>query len=520
MVGRRTSPAFVGRRDALAAGAALLDGAQAGSASALLVAGEAGIGKTRVALELGAIAESRGWVVLRGACVRLGSGDVPFAPISDALRALVRVLDPAELARVLGDDRGALGRVEPLLLPPTSSRGRAVGGVVGTSETAWSSLLAALAATFRRLVARAPVLLAIEDLQWADPASLDVLSYLLRSLRDERVAYLLTFRTDDLHRHHPLRAWLGETERLAGVARIDLGPLDLEETGALVTAIRGTPARREDVATLHARSDGNPFFIEELATGAELPMGADGLPPRLRDVILARAAAVDADGRAILAACAVAGRGLEPRTLAAVCDLGPGDVDAAVADCIEHGQVVVVRTDRSDTVELRHALIREVVLADLLPGELRRLHGSLAGLLASTLDGSATVARSAIPPGGGGWAEVADHWDAAGDEPAVFASSLHAAAEATRACAFASALSRYRRAIAAWELVDDPSSIAGFDRLELLSRAAAVGWVAGTADAIELLREAIAEADRIGDAVRGALLRGQLADVLWATGRN
>ncbi len=404
---------------------------------------------------------------------------------------------------MVGDDGPVLGRIAPVL-------GRQEPGPIDSealSDFARSPVRCDPRCAPAVLRA-GPVLLVVEDLHWADQASLDVLSSLLRSRRDARIAALLTFRSDELHRRHPLRPWLGEMEQLDVLERIDLEPFTVEETRELIAAITGVDPGDEVPSQVQRRADGNPLFIEELLARPGPGRGAPGLPPTLRDILRARAASVPDDAQAILAVAAVAGRPLDADMLARVSGLPATAVDAALAATLDQG-LLVATGDGPDLMAFRHALVQEVVYDDLLPGERVRLHGAFAGELA------ASTPRSRDP---GRWAELALHWDAARDEPRTLEAAVRAAEDVERAFAFDAALAWYRRALAAWGSVVDPTAIAGLDRVELLARAASVAALAGDGGHIALLREGIAEADRLDDAVRGSVLRGRLGHALWLGG--
>jgi DNA-binding CsgD family transcriptional regulator len=506
MSGRLVSPTFVGRGEALAAAAAMLQRIEAARPSALLVAGEAGIGKTRFCEAVAELAASSGAVVLRGGCVHLGSGELPYAPIGEALRGLARRLDPQALAGFVADDGPVLSRITPALGPREA---RAFD--VGPTEAARGHLMEALLGLLGRLSREAPVLFVIEDLHWADSASLDSISFLLRSLRDERVGLLLTFRSDELHRRHPLRPWLGEIERLGTVERLELGPLEPAETGELIAAIRGEAPPGEIVNRIQHRSDGNPFYIEELLAVEDLRSTRSAISPSLQDILLSRIGSVSDEAQSILGVAAVAGRTVDAALLSQVSALVPEAFGAGLAACVER-RLLVVHSDVGDRLAFRHALIAEVVYDGLLPDERIRLHRAIAEVLTARI-------ATPRPQEPGSWAEVAGHWDAARDEARAFDAALRAADEAEHAFAWAAALAQYRRAIAGWELVTDANAIAEFDRIELLSRAASAAHLGGSGNlATSLLREAIAEADRRSDAARGSLLRGQLGLNLWFDG--
>lgn len=512
MSARHVCPAFIGRRDALAVAARQVAQARAGRASHLLVAGEAGIGKTRFGEAVAEPAASHGFRVLRGGCVRLGSGELPYAPIGEVLRSMAARLDPEVLVAVVADDDLVLGRIAPAL----RSDGAATIAA-GPTPAARARVFTSLLGMLQRLSELAPVLLVVEDLHWADSASLDSLSFLLRSLHDERVAMLLTFRSDELHRHHPLRPWLGEVERLPTVARLELPPLRDDETRELVAAIVGGEPPDGLADRIHDRSDGNPFFIEELLASDGLGARSPGLPPSLRDVLLARVASVPDESQALLGVAAVAGRKVDAALLSAVAGMLPVAVDPAIEACLDRRLLVIDDDDRdgdgrpSDMLAFRHSLIREVVYDGLVPGERTRLHRAFA----ESLTVRALSSTSGEP---GRWAEIAHHWDAARDDARAFETALRAAEEAEHAYAFTAALGQYRRALASWDRVADAEAIAGCDRIELLGRAATAAWLRGGRGQIPLLEAAIAEADARGDAPRGALLRGRLGFAQWATG--
>jgi len=508
MSGKLVSPTLVGRGEALAAAEAMLQQIEAARTSHRLVAGEAGIGKTRFSEAVADLARTEGFQVLRGGCVHLESGELPYAPIGEALRGLARRLDPQALAAVIADDGAVLSRITPAL---SLREARALEA--GPSDADRGRLMEALLGLLGRLSRDAPVLFVVEDLHWADSASLDALVFLLRSLRDERIGLLLTFRSDELCRRHPLRPWLGEIERLGTVDRLDLGPLEPAETGELIAAIRGDVPSREIVDQIQRRSDGNPLFIEELLARESGHAGASALSPSLRDILMSRVGSVSDEAQSILAVASIAGRTVDAALLAQVSALAPKAMDAGLNACLERRLLMVDRAEAQDRLAFRHALIAEVVYDGILPDERIRLHRAIAEVLAARIAAQGT-------PEPGRWAELAGHWDAARDEVRAFDTVLRAAGEAEHAFAWAAAVAQYRRALAGWKLVPDPEAIAGFDRVELLSRAATAASPGDlrSEGTLPLLREAVAEADRRGDAGRGAVLRGRFDLALWVNG--
>src|SRR4051812_14032227 len=222
-----------------------------------MVSGESGVGKSRLLGELVTEAEA---LVLRGECIELAEGELPYAPVVGALRDLVRVVEPSTLDALSTTGRNELGRLAPEL-----ATGAAPAGAP-SQPVLFEAVLALLA----RLAGDEPVLLVLEDLHWADRSTRDLLAFLARNLSRERVLLVATYRSDELHRRHPLRGLLAEVERLPKTTRIALNRLSRDEVEAQVAAILDAPPSADLVQRVHERSEGNPFFAEELlAAGAE-----------------------------------------------------------------------------------------------------------------------------------------------------------------------------------------------------------------------------------------------------------
>jgi DNA-binding CsgD family transcriptional regulator/tetratricopeptide (TPR) repeat protein len=501
---RLVSPTLVGRAPELNAISRALDVAATGMPMHLLIAGEAGVGKSRLVLEAAGLATARGMRVLQGGCADIGDGGVPYGPVVEALRTLERSLDAEALDTVLGPDRRELARLAPSLNP---------ADVVATrtqTESHQARLLDAVLGLLQRLAETSPVLFVIEDLHWADPATRETIAFLIRHLRSDRVVLLMTYRADELHRRHPLLPWLAELERSGRVERIELRRLEPAETQALLTAIRGTPATKELADQIHRRSDGNPFFVEELLGAGE--DAADGrLPQTLRDVLLARIVALPEPAQAVIGVAAVAGRRVDHDLLARVAAMDrPTLVDAlwtAVGS-----QILVTRStgDPGDgDYAFRHALLQEAAYEDLLPGERQRLHRDFAEALAERGPGSGAIAA-------GHWAELAYHWSAARDNRRAFEASIRAGESAAAAFAFADARRHDERALELWSSVDDPEEVAGIDRVALLDRAAIAAWLSGDVRrSVVLRREAVAALGPDADPIRAGTMLEQLGRALW-----
>jgi predicted ATPase len=300
---RVTSPVMVGRDEELGRLLAALEVAGRGTAaSALLVAGEAGVGKTRLVDEFTERARRDGTFVLAGACLDVGEAAAPFAPVAEAFRSLPAVLDPAELSEVLGGSAEQLARIVPAL-------GQRPGHLPASDGALFEHVLGVL----ERLGGRGRVVLVAEDVHWAGRSTIELLNFLIGNLRGA-VLILLTCRDDEPGGPGPaLRSFLAELDRGGRTERVRLGRLADPQVAELVTAITGGEPSRRLVDTVRSRSDGNPFFAEEV-----LAASADGLalPTELRNLVLVRMQALPTGCWHVLRAAAVAGRRVEHSLLA------------------------------------------------------------------------------------------------------------------------------------------------------------------------------------------------------------
>jgi predicted ATPase len=288
-----TSPTFIGRVEELQRLEATLGRAEHGRPQVVLLAGDAGVGKTRMLSEFIGRAQGRGVRALVGGCVELGDIGLPYLPVIDALRGLAADPEEAELLAEVATTAPAIGR----LLPGVRSAGSA-----GTHVTDGVDQLQVFEGIRALLVGRSeqsPVVLLLEDLHWADRATRDLLAFLARTLRAGRVTLVASYRSDELRRRHALRPLLAEH----------------------LEAITGVPLPADRVERIHARSEGNPFYAEQLlAAGAGDAQVA--LPEALADVLLARIQALSEPAQQVLRVAAVAGRRVPHRLLAEVAIAG------------------------------------------------------------------------------------------------------------------------------------------------------------------------------------------------------
>jgi DNA-binding CsgD family transcriptional regulator/tetratricopeptide (TPR) repeat protein len=498
-----TAGRFVGRTEELAQLRELLARAANGQPQVAVIGGEAGIGKTRLTDQLADVANQQGARVLRGGCVPLGEEGLPFAPVTHALRGLADQLDPAELEAVAGPARAELGR----LLPDLAWSGDATAAPVVT-EASQGQLFELLLGVIERLAAWAPLLLVIEDLHWADRSTRDLVAFLAASLRSGRVLVVLTFRSDELDRRHPLRGLLGELARNRRTRRLELERFSRSELAEQLAGLLGADPPTGLVQDIYARSEGNPFFAEELVLvggGA----GPAALPPSLREVLLARVVRLGHRTQQLLRVAAAAGPGVTEPLLAAVA----GMEEAALLDCLREAvdQQVLLPEPGGDGYVFRHLLVAEAVYSELLPGERGRLHTALAGALEAGVEaGEARASRAA---------RLAYHWWAAGDQPRALHASVQAAAAAEEVYGFAEAQLQLERVLGLWDRVADAEQRAGMDRVSLLARCAEAAYAAGDpARAAELVRQALPLVDPVRQAQRAGLLHEQLAGCLRMLG--
>jgi DNA-binding CsgD family transcriptional regulator len=482
MTQRVSSSVFAGRARELDELVTAMDRAAEGQPGVVLVGGEAGIGKSRLLAELAAQAPERAVRVLWGQCAGLEEAAIPLLPVASALSGL-----PGE--GTTADLLAAAGKTSATLVLEPSARLHAL--VLNRLSGASSS---------------DPVLLALEDIHWADRSTLDLLAALARHLRDEHLLIVATYRNDEVERRADLRRFLAEVATAPSARRIELAGLAPAEMGDQIAGILGASAPAELLDVVVARSEGNPFFAEELvARGA-----GDALSPTLRDMLLARIAALDPDAQAVVRAAAAGGREVHHRLLATAAGLEEPQLTEALREAVLH-QVLVAH---DDGFAFRHALLQEVAYGELLPGEREQLHAAFAAALEARPDVAGGTSATVT-------AEIAHHWLRAGDEPKALAAAVRAGAEAEAVGALAEAAGHDTRALRLWDVVPDAEDVAGVDRATLLARAAhATGWTGDPAHAVELVDAAIELVDAAGDPARTVLLHQRRALYLWQLGRG
>ncbi|KUO17875.1 helix-turn-helix transcriptional regulator [Streptomyces dysideae] len=426
---RSVSPVFVGRADELQTLNDALARAAAGEPQALLLGGEAGVGKTRLVEEFATAAGCVGAVVALGGCVEIGADGLPFAPFSTALRALHRAL-PDALATAAAGQEEELARLLPEF---------AEAGPGRHEEEGMARLFELTARLLERVAADRTVVVALEDLHWADASTRHLLAYLFRTLRTGRLVVLATYRSDDIHRRHPLRPLLAELDRLRTVRRLELGRFNRAEVGRQIAGILAAEPAPAQVDEIFERSDGNAFFVEELAVAAHEGC-ATGLTDSLRDLLLVRVEGMPESAQQVARIVAEGGSTVEHRLLAAVARFAEDDLIEALRAAVHAG--ILAPAPDGDGYRFRHSLVREAVGDDLLPGERSRLNRRYA---------EALEADPTLVPAGERVMRLASYWYRAHEAAKALPAVLEASVTARRRHAYSEQLRLLERAMELWD---------------------------------------------------------------------
>ncbi|WP_461083166.1 helix-turn-helix transcriptional regulator [Streptomyces deserti] len=431
---RSVSPVFVGRTGELDTLNDALARAAAGEPQAVLIGGEAGVGKTRLVEEFAGAARRGGALVALGGCVEIGADGLPFAPFSTALRALRREM-PAPFAAAAAGQEEELGRLLPEL-------GTAAGrDAARHDEEGMARLFELTARLLERVAADHTVALVLEDLHWADASTRHLLAYLFRTLRTGRLVVLATYRSDDIHRRHPLRPLLAELDRLRTVRRIELSRFTRDEVGRQIAGILAHEPEPAQVDEIFERSDGNAFFVEELAVAAHEGCRT-GLTDTLRDLLLVRVEGLPESAQRVARIVAEGGSTVEYRLLAAVARLAEDDLIEALRAAVNAN--ILSAAPGGDGYRFRHSLVREAVSDDLLPGERSRLNRRYA---------EALQADPTLVPADERVMRLASYWYHAHDAAKALPAVLDASVEARRRHAYSEQLRLLERAMELWDAV-------------------------------------------------------------------
>jgi DNA-binding CsgD family transcriptional regulator/tetratricopeptide (TPR) repeat protein len=450
-----------------------------------VVGGEAGIGKSRLLDEFRASLGDTA-VVVTGQCIEFGTVGLPYVPLAGVFRGL---------AAAFGTDAvtEAAGAAEPALramiegAPPVERDERM--GIDRLDEVVTTLL--------EHLSSERPLVVIIEDMHWADAATLDVLRFAARVLQRGRLLLVLTYRSDDVGRGHPLRAVLAELERNRRTSRIMLGRLSATEVRAQAGEILGAMPSTEQARSLFERSEGVPFFVEELL-GLDRTGDGAPVPDTLRELLLGRYETLGPVAQQVVRVLAAGGAGVDQEVLAEISGLPTDELETALREAIDAGVLVIV----GRRYDFRHALVREAVVDELLPGESARAHiGYARALEARAGSGAQAAARAVL---------ISYHWMEAHALEEAFRASLDGARLSRSAFAYASAAQLGERALSLWDRVSDPQGVSGMSHVLLLDFTAVSWRNAGEPQrALATIELALAEVDPEDRDTHARLLRNK-----------
>ncbi|MFJ8823075.1 ATP-binding protein [Streptomyces sp. NPDC102467] len=474
---RVVSPVFVGRDDALAALAQAWHAARSRGPAVALIAGEAGIGKSRLLTEFTESLETSVRTV-RGACAEFGAEGLAYAPFVAVLRRLIR-------------DGAARAGHCPELARWFPELGEAAG-----ADTGKHRLYEEILALVEHAAVDRPLVVAVEDLHWADTASRELFAFLARNLTRPGVLLLATYRPGGTGTGQ-LGPLLSELARGPRTTILRLPRLTEQDVGRQLAAILGAAPDAAAVHRVHRRSDGNPLFVEALAHG-----GAQ-TPDSLRELLLRGPHALPSPAHRLLSLVSAGGDHVAHRLLEDVADESGTDLDALLRALVDRSLLVTA----GDGYAFRHALIRQAVYEDLLPGERTRLHARYAAALSSD-DAHA--------------AELAAHAYAAGDHEQALTVAYRAAGRARRSYAYEEQGRMLGRVLELWDHVPDPRDRTGTDRVGVLTEAAESCMLSGEyLRGVDHATAGLAALDERDAPERAALLlehRGRLRHRLDGTG--
>lgn len=446
-----SSPRMVGRRDELDSLLDAFDEGRDGHPRTAIVRGEAGIGKTRLIQEFLTEVSARPdddlpIVIAIGQCIDLGPIGAPFGPI----RRVLRDLHAAVGTDALRDAAGSPAVISTLatLVPGIAADTTPADDLTGEFAEAIEVLLEALSGT-RHLV------VVIEDLQWADAATLALLKTLASTLRGRHLTIVASYRSDDIDRYHPLRPVLAELDRTRAIVRLEIRPLSADEVAEQVAQLGSSDRDDAEVMTLADRSGGIPFLVEEL-----VDIGDAGLPDTLRDLVLARYARLGDEAQETVRAMAAGGIHTDHDVLQAVSRLDEQALDVALREALDARAIVADGAGYS----FRHALTQEAVHGEMLPSERVRVHQRYAEYLGEHRADSPEAVSA-----------VAEHWLAARNLTAAFDATVAALAQSRATYSPATSAKLAERLTELWDQVPDAATRAG-TTLPQLHLDAAQAW--------------------------------------------
>ena len=502
MITRAVCRILVGREEELSTLEDALLSACRGEGSVVVLAGDAGIGKSRLCAELAERAERIGATVLEGSCSEADIA-LPYLPFLEAIGNYLSTSASANVRERLGVHVRELSKVFPQLAEvasPAANDAETPDGRLRLFEAILALL--ALAAEERGL------LLIVEDLHWADASTRELLDYITRRLRNRRMLVLATYRRDEMHRKHPLLPTVQGWQRSRLAQLIELEPLAPEGVARMVSSIfDNTNVGAEFRDFMHARSEGNPFVLEEMLKAAidrgdiyreeadwqRKPIAELRIPATVRDSILLRVERLPPTQAEILRCAAVLGRSFDYQTLIRLSEQERMAVESALQTAVQQ-QLLEEESGSRGRYRFRHALTQEAIYEDLSAPTRERLHSSAADVLAER----AETRR----------AEVAFHLRNANRWQEAIQVSMEAAAAAEAQLGYGEAATLYALLL--------PVVTAGIDRARLLCHLGEAYWLMGSsARAVEPLEEGVRLLNQAGQPVEAARHRLTLGRCYW-----
>ncbi len=475
-------PTSIGREAQLCALLERLDGAESGAGAVVLLGGDAGVGKSRLMRDLKREAMARRFRTIEGRCSSTESA-VPYAPLMDALRFRISKGEGEAVAEMLGPLRAILTPVFPQLEGKSSDTEPAGDR---DKEKPFELIFSVLS----RLAYDEPMLLVLEDVHWADQTSLELVHHLAHRVISLKMLVVATFRSDELHSSHPLRRLLGALARDRVGAEIRLDPLSRDQTTEMLRCILGVEPDMDLTASIWKRSEGNPFFVEELIsvlsenggfdTNAQAAAVLDRtpLPRTVSEAVLARVSALGTKALEVVSTAAVIGRVVEFEDLRAVLGMSELELLEILEQLVAHQLLREERADTSDSYSFPHALMQEALYENIISRRRRVLHRRVAAAIENRSKQTPTRLD-----------DLAYHYRLGGDHEHAYHYSRQAGDEAVRLRAWDDAAEHYENALSSLEAMADE----GERSADLLERLASVAWrrsrsVAGRQYAEEALR--------------------------------
>lgn len=442
---------FVGRDSALDRLHSLWEDVAAGERRVALVAGEPGVGKTRLSAEFARFVHEAGCTVLAGRCDEdLG---VPFQPFVEALRHQIEHAAPAELPRLLGRHGGELERLSPGLrerLPDTPP------SLVSDPETERYRLFEAVTAWLAASAGEEPLLVILDDLQWAGKPTLLLLRHIARAADRMRLLIVGTYRDTELQPDHPLVELLADLRRQHGVERLSLAGFDRSQVADYLASSAGHGMDADGLAlasAIHAETEGNPFFVREIlrhlteqgsivrrdGRWVTSPSGDElGLPESVREVVARRVSRLPRDAAALLRLAAVVGPSFEVSVVAQASRI-EGEALLSAVEVAIAARLVLEVAGEPDRFRFTHALVRETLYDQLSGARRAAMHRSVAEAIEKV---HAHALEDYLPA-------LAHHWGQTGEANAARAADYAARAgeRAVAQLAHDEAASFYRLAL-------------------------------------------------------------------------